>query len=243
MTDTVAGAGVVFPHATVSRTATIPDPAGLMAEFWLGVDAATSKKNRAYGGSDLIDLSGGLAPTYSSNYLTVNNGATLGASAGLDSTINAPGAVTIAVLQRQSPTGGKLRVFGTDVTAIGGNGAAGSYYSFWNGAVDGSTDQAHVAYGSTDTAFHLVVGVGVIGQVGNIYTYTGGVLSTDVATRTDVARSSTTVKLGGFISNQFQGSVDVAWAAMFNLPMTPAAIANLYASIKAWGTARGLTVS
>jgi hypothetical protein len=247
MTDIVGKTGVVLPIANVIRSVTVPDLEGLIAEYWLGVDGATSKKNRANGGSDLIDLASALAPTYSAKYATVRNDSTLGASRGLDSAIVAPDALTIAVLMRQAQLVNGfnvLRVFGSDNSAIGGiGGPTNGYYSFWNGFPDGAVDEAHVAYGSADTDFHLVVGVGLIGQVGKVYAYNGGVATTDLATRTDAARGATTIKLGGFTTSGYQGQVDVAWAAAFSALKTAAQVDALYASVKAWAQARGLSVS
>lgn len=247
MTNIVAKAGVVFPPANVLRSVTIPDLNGLFAEFWLGVDGPTSKKNRAYGGSDLIDLAGQLPPTYASNYATVKSqGAST--SMGLDSAFVAPANVTILALQRQQVAVNGLkagRVFGSDKTMIGGNSAAGAAtYSFLNGWWDGSTDQAHVDYSAAlDGNFHFVAGVGQIGQPGTVYAYTNGVAATDVATRTDATRDAGTFKLGGFVVAGVTGQVDVAWVAAFNVLKTPAQIDALYASVKAWGQSRGLTVS
>lgn len=254
MTRIVAKDGVVFAAANVSRSVTVPDLTGLMAEFWLGVDAATSKKNHASGGADLIDYAGHLAPLYSANYLTIRSDNAAGTSRGLDSTLVAPDAVTVVVLQRQPVVvsgnicpivfaSGLTSGSSAGATGISGNSATGGKYAFMNGQGDGSTDQAELAFGTADSDFHFVAGTGLIGQVGKIYVANAGVITTDVGTRTDTARSALSMKLGGFGSLFSQGQVDVAYAAMFNGIKTPAQIADLYASLKAWGGTRGLSVS
>lgn len=219
----------------VVTSLSLPDRAGLVAEYTFGESQAKSVINRAAPGLASMTLIS--TPVYGSNYAEVfTSGAT---GNGFETGIPCPqDATIITVVKKVSGFPGLFHAKGT--TGFHNYTNVPAVYNSKSGALTVTADLPVPA--STDFVFYA--GTLPAGNKSKLYIYEGGVLSTNLAEVNGDARPATTFVIGGPSYNSSgAGTARVAYSALFDRVLSDAEVAAAYTSLKAYLATRGVTVS
>lgn len=218
-------------------TTTLPDTSGVLGEWWFGGDFTASRKNRV----TQVDATVVGTPTYGEGYASMGH-----AVGGFVADIALPNSSTVVALLKA--TAGIPLVLGTNAADGFGNlnlYMPGGGVSLGNGAIYGSTDQSFLTV--TAGVFTLVMGVGLLNQVGRIYRINEAGVAFDDATAggyvLPASRYVEPFRVGGAFNANLAGNFDIAALAIFDGAKGQAFLEEIYLAWKAKAASRGVTVS
>lgn len=221
----------------VVASLSLPDRAGLLAEYVFGGNEAQSLVNRAAPG--LAAMTPIQTPVYGSNYAEIS---TLNASVGngFETGLLCPANATIITVV-QKVTDFPAFFFAKSTTGIHNYQSVPAVYNSASGTLSVAADLPVPA--STDFVFYA--GTLPLGDKSKLYIYEDEVLSTNVAeVKGGVNRPATTFTIGGPVHNSAgEGTARVAYSALFERVLSDAEVASAYTSLKAYLGSRGVTVS
>lgn len=229
--------------AAAFGSTTLPDTSALQSEFWFGVDAASSRLNRATGNlATLIN-----SPSYSPGYASLTAGLNAGASTGFTLDVNTSNTLTWLALVRPTNTNSMfVAADGTASPSLTNLLLSNGNISSGNGQTSGATDQAILPLPDT-SKFTLVMGVGLLNTPSRVFVASGSgptIAMDDGANQyLPASRTGAPIQVGGFINANFAGTFDIAAFASFTDAKGSSFLTELYPVWKAYAQSRGITVN
>jgi hypothetical protein len=220
---------------------------GVLGEWWLGDDEASSLPNAITGVNATVIG----APVYHPGYASI--GYSGGVSKGFNLDVGAEsGAVTLLALLRNPDAAGAPIIAGPSIdpadqaSFFNYNLKFGdqTHISMGNGHITGSTDQSIVTVPDA-TKFTMVQGVGLLNTPSRIYMTTAGgtVMDDGAAVSMPVTRELAPIRLGGLFNVNFHGFFDIAAFALVDGGMGQDYIEGIYPLWKAYAESRGIAVN
>ena len=229
-----------FDNDKVLSSLTLPSLQGLSAEFIIATSLAASQRNLNTGLDELTEIAiPSVGPTWNADSATfICNAATESAS-GLQATTNATNAEGTHIVVAEKAWGAAAVFTG------GSNGfygvSSGSYCVYATGAYAGVGRRAQIAQSALPSGFIVFIGRGQSGGLGKLSAGVSGSLLDATATNVDGAITAGALKVAG--STAGTGTVKVAYAAHYSRVLTDEECLTAYLSLKAFFTARGVTIS